>query len=163
MKKIDTHSEVIKILDPVSGLYIKGWKKVCPQCGKTYETASRSQKFCSDECCKKYNKRKSEQKKAYDKAKDYQRLKARAHSLAVEVVRLLGHDQCECCGSTENIQVHHKDLRWLNNSPENLQVLCTKCHNQEHSRIKEEWKSKGLTYETYYSPEEFALYEPTLK
>lgn len=163
MKKIDTHAEVITIVDPESGLSVRGWRKFCPNCGKSYETTSRSQKFCSDDCCKIYTKRKKAQKASYDKAKEYQRLKARAHSLAVEVVRLLGNTTCECCGSTEGLQVHHRDLRYLNNNPSNLQLLCTKCHSRVHSEISSQWRAKGITYESYYSPEEYPLYEPTLK
>lgn len=163
MKKIDTHAEKINAIDPISGLSVVSWKKKCISCGKEYVTTSRSQKFCSDDCCKIYTKRKKAQKASYDKAKEYQRLKARAHSLAVEVVRLLGNTTCECCGSTEGLQVHHKDLRYLNNNPSNLQLLCTKCHAQAHSDMALRWKAEGITYETYYSPEEFALYEPILK
>lgn len=41
---------------------------------------------------------------------------------------------CVRCGSTESIEVHHKDRNRKNNSPSNLEVLCRKCHRSEHRR-----------------------------
>lgn len=31
-----------------------------------------------------------------------------------------------------NLTVHHKDRNIENNSPENLETLCRKCHTEEH-------------------------------
>lgn len=39
-------------------------------------------------------------------------------------------DYCECCGFTEDLQVHHKDWNHINNDPTNLQMLCKYCHVQ---------------------------------
>lgn len=41
--------------------------------------------------------------------------------------------RCECCGSTRNVDVHHKDKDYHNNNPENLQMLCRSCHMKAHS------------------------------
>ena len=38
--------------------------------------------------------------------------------------------QCEACGFTSGLEVHHKDWNHRNNNPENLQVLCKWCHVQ---------------------------------
>lgn len=43
---------------------------------------------------------------------------------------------CECCKSTKNLLVHHKDHNRNNNNIENLQILCTSCHAVVHTRIK---------------------------
>jgi group II intron reverse transcriptase/maturase len=50
--------------------------------------------------------------------------------------------QCERCGNTTALQVHHKHrvgrregknkLKTADNRPEMLEALCKKCHNQEH-------------------------------
>lgn len=46
--------------------------------------------------------------------------------------------ECEKCGATEKLVVHHKDRTstrkngYANNEPENLIVLCRACHINEH-------------------------------
>src|SRR5699024_2997435 len=57
---------------------------------------------------------------------------------------------CEMCLSTKNLDIHHKDENWQNNSPQNLQVLCRSCHTKVH-RKKKQCKvcgkpQKGLGY-----------------
>jgi len=39
---------------------------------------------------------------------------------------------CERCGSNLNILVHHKDENRSNNTLDNLEVLCKKCHQNHH-------------------------------
>jgi hypothetical protein len=41
---------------------------------------------------------------------------------------------CQQCGSTENVQVHHKDYNQRNNDPANLAVLCRTCHARIHGK-----------------------------
>jgi thymidylate synthase ThyX len=41
---------------------------------------------------------------------------------------------CEICGTTESLLVHHIDENRENNSLDNLITLCTKCHQQVHSK-----------------------------
>lgn len=36
------------------------------------------------------------------------------------------------CGSTKNIDVHHKDGNYQNNSSENLMIVCRSCHMMLH-------------------------------
>ena len=40
---------------------------------------------------------------------------------------------CEACGLTQDLQVHHVDTNWRNNSPLNLQTLCLFCHHFWHA------------------------------
>lgn len=53
-------------------------------------------------------------------------------------------EKCECCGLIEwlgkkiPLQLHHKDGNELNNSLENLQILCPNCHAQTDN-----WCSKN--------------------
>lgn len=42
-------------------------------------------------------------------------------------------DQCERCGSEEQIERHHRDRDPYNNTPENVEVLCKPCHVAEHA------------------------------
>jgi len=40
--------------------------------------------------------------------------------------------RCEVCGTKANLHVHHIDLNYQNNLPENLQTLCSSCHKRTH-------------------------------
>jgi len=45
--------------------------------------------------------------------------------------------KCEKCGSTKNLQVHHKHYSNIfNEEPEDLIVLCSRCHAETHGLIK---------------------------
>ena len=52
---------------------------------------------------------------------------------------LTGDNKCYMCGSTKSLVIHHKDGnngrhgRTINNSSENLVILCRKCHPTVHS------------------------------
>jgi 5-methylcytosine-specific restriction endonuclease McrA len=56
----------------------------------------------------------------------YERLRA-------QVLRRDGW-RCQICGSSLNLEVHHKDFRSKggDDSEENLITLCAKCHSQVH-------------------------------
>lgn len=41
--------------------------------------------------------------------------------------------ECECCGSTMRLHVHHVDEDWTNLKDENLQTLCVFCHQFWHA------------------------------
>lgn len=40
--------------------------------------------------------------------------------------------KCSLCNSEHNLHVHHKDHNRENNTVENLQILCAKCHRKHH-------------------------------
>lgn len=153
MKRVNLKSQ--KVIIDQNGIKVQGWSKECPCCHKTYETTSRTQKFCSTECAKVYNSKKRSQKRLYDQNKPIIRLSARSHSLATEVVnQLIALNLIEphcSCGATENLQVHHIDLNWLNNTPSNLQLLCPKCHAEAHAKLEAELKSQGKTLSDFYN------------
>ncbi len=44
-------------------------------------------------------------------------------------------DVCDHCGLTVTLQRHHKDHNPMNNAPENIALLCVKCHGTEHKKI----------------------------
>jgi len=55
--------------------------------------------------------------------------------------RKLRQDCCEKCGTTENLNTHHKDENLANNSPENIQTLCAACHTGHHwENGKKPWR-----------------------
>jgi 5-methylcytosine-specific restriction endonuclease McrA len=67
---------------------------------------------------------------------------ARYHGLsakaAARLVASVGHCQrCDHDGSESRLGVHHRDRDKHNQSPENLEVLCHRCHMREHARTGE--------------------------
>lgn len=46
---------------------------------------------------------------------------------------------CNRCGDTDGLEVHHIDRNRRNNRPDNLEVLCRKCHANEHHGIGDRW------------------------
>ncbi|MBM4048291.1 MAG: HNH endonuclease [Planctomycetes bacterium] len=43
---------------------------------------------------------------------------------------------CESCGGTMMLSAHHIDGNRKNNSPENIQTLCVRCHSTHHHRVR---------------------------
>src|SRR6516162_6446443 len=39
---------------------------------------------------------------------------------------------CEQCGTTVDLEIHHKNRDWSDNSLSNLQTLCSTCHMKLH-------------------------------
>jgi len=39
---------------------------------------------------------------------------------------------CELCGKSSDLQAHHQNKDWKDNSPENIKTLCRKCHMSQH-------------------------------
>lgn len=134
------------------------WIGVCPRCHKKFETTSRRQKFCSNDCAVKYAKKQKEQKERYSHVKEVERIRVRAHSLALAVFEELCNagireHKCECCGSEEGpFELHHVDTNWLCNTPSNLKYLCKKCHAKVHSDLEKELNEKGILLAEYYNP-----------
>ena len=45
---------------------------------------------------------------------------------------LMPKTHCSVCGSHQNLDIHHIDRNWRNNSLENLICLCRSCHIKTH-------------------------------
>lgn len=135
--------ESSQITEPQAVKKIVVYNKTCPFCKKSFTSTSRNTKFCTPEHREFYNTRRSKSKIFRDENKTLFRFKARAHAMAVDILRAR-HDQlglipqCRRCfkkeGGEEKIKLetHHEDKNFLNNSPENLGYLCVKCHHEEH-------------------------------
>lgn len=50
--------------------------------------------------------------------------------------KLYPANNCEICGTNYDLNRHHKDRNRENNKPDNIQILCRKCHGKHHGR---EW------------------------
>ena len=94
--------------------------KECTFCGKSLigmKDATR-RRYCSKECYRLYKL----SMPLINRSTAHYRAREKKGSL------------CEICSSTANLQVHHKDLNPLNDLPQNLQTLCSKCHHKIHSK-----------------------------
>ena len=50
--------------------------------------------------------------------------------------RKLRRGECEACGATRFLHAHHCDGNQANNSPDNIQTLCTHCHGFWHNVLE---------------------------
>ena len=50
--------------------------------------------------------------------------------------KMVEKDRCNRCGETRWLVIHHRDGVHTNNTPDNLEVLCSPCHSRHH---KQEW------------------------
>ena len=72
------------------------------------------------------------------------RLRLGPHSYKELCRQVLARDnwRCQVCGSRNNLQVHHQQLRSQQGSDEdfNLITLCAECHAQLHSSRSENYR-----------------------
>lgn len=112
--------------------------KHCAYCGKEMHrvrfesgrledlSAFIRRKYCCRECMGK----------AFVKVGTDARGYAPSHHTARKLAYLILNREykCEKCGSTINVDVHHKDGNRNNNVPENIELLCRSCHMKEHNK-----------------------------
>src|SRR5579859_5354533 len=52
-----------------------------------------------------------------------------------EVILERDNHKCKYCGSTENLQIHHKSYKnWQNEREDELITLCSDCHAKIHNK-----------------------------
>lgn len=61
--------------------------------------------------------------------------------------------QCQCCGTKDDLIIHHVDCNKLNNSPSNLITLCGQCHNSIHAKYSNKELRSGNIYKMF--PKQF--------
>lgn len=81
-------------------------------------------KYCNRECMRR----------AFVKTNGEGQSWSSAHHSAREIEYLInGREKvCEVCGSTRNVDIHHKDGNHQNNDESNLMLVCRSCHNKIH-------------------------------
>jgi hypothetical protein len=60
--------------------------------------------------------------------------------------------ECERCGRTNDLHVHHKNKNRMDSTPENLETLCVWCHNQHHAMERRN-NVLGVRRATRWSPQ----------
>ena len=54
--------------------------------------------------------------------------------------------QCETCGTDQQLHIHHVDHDPSNNAPQNLQTLCASCHLKLHWQTRERKPTQPCKY-----------------
>ena len=103
--------------------------KICPVCGKEFETQIRGDRrektTCSHSCSNSF----------FRSGKDNGNWSDDSYR---STCFLYHKKECIICGENKIVEVHHMDENKNNNSPENLVPLCPTHHQYWHSRYKEE-------------------------
>lgn len=110
----------------------------CQRCGSTKKVVN--------ELCKKCSRlKKNKERQAENKLANTPERKADYHeylrSEQWQAVRLKAFEhygrKCLTCGKTENLHVHHNSYKnFKNESLKDVRVLCEKCHDEVHAKIK---------------------------
>ena len=85
---------------------------------------------------KRFYKVKTKKKKELNKRKNYKKylLSDEWANLKIDLFNHRGKE-CEICGSNKNIEVHHNSYKNIfKEEPEDLDILCRKCHTKKHSK-----------------------------
>jgi hypothetical protein len=140
-------------------------ERVCGECGQKYTATGRNQKLCP--CCKAqdiYNRKLAQREynllfgvgSGGNQWGDKNCQWRGGHTVAwaeTKAQKLASTKHCEECGKdlsstigTSNSNgrnghwaIHHMDLNRANNSPENLKLLCKRCHQVIMHNCKEHW------------------------
>lgn len=128
--------EVISLLMkkcPRCGRLIRYGRAYCPTCEKQVsEWREKKREEAKKKYMKKYNKQRDPKYGEFYRSKAWRSLKA--YFLAAHGYR------CERCGAIAEV-VHHKQRiqtpdGWERRlDPTNLELLCNRCHNDEHNRF----------------------------
>ena len=142
------------------------YKRVCPICGKKFETNSGNKKYCSKECSQvKYPVRKKPLFKICENChKRFRAISKNSKFCSLECGRefnkirrpsfrewqslnefVMERDGYKCvkCDSDINLVVHHiiPLVRRGDNSVENLETLCEKCHIKIHKILSKHYRA----------------------
>ena len=110
--------------------------KTCLYCGKELTLEQRHNKYCSSKCQIDYQNQ--EKIKAWKLGEISGAIKNGELSTTIRKYLIKeANYKCQLCGwnkvnPTTNLtplEIHHIDGNYLNNRPENLQVLCPNCHS----------------------------------
>lgn len=105
--------------------------RTCIECGEVFllsigeskRTGKRYHRFCSRRCSKRGAANPKWKGDAASKTAGNYRARNRYAAT-----------KCQRCGAPR-AELHHKDENTLNNSPDNIQILCRRCHMQLDGRL----------------------------
>lgn len=123
--------------------------KMCPVCREYFIPNSNRQEYCEEcsnelarqRCNARYHRNKKLIGREHLRGEN-----ANGYKSGIGLYHLLAKEEgaeCERCGSTIFLLVHHKDRNRENNDRGNLEVLCKSCHQREHLIKDEQGKFAG--------------------
>ncbi len=118
---------------------------ICENCKKVFKgKKDNPNRFCSIECRKKFFRGSNHPCFKDGQSPGY------VYKNIQRSIELLGND-CQICGVTSPIDLHHRDGNPANNPLDgsNWQRLCKSCHRKLHWIPKRKWKSLKEAY-TFY-------------
>jgi len=132
--------------------------KTCLYCGKELTMEQRHNKYCSVKCQCDYQNNEKIQK--WKNNEDNGTIKDGTLSATIRKYLIKqANNQCELCGWNKinpitnlvPLEIHHIDGNYLNNKPENLQVLCPNCHSltPNYKRLNNSARERGIRKKTY--------------
>jgi hypothetical protein len=129
IKQMNFQNFVTGSLKNGKGRMVKMSEIFCKNCGKKIIHRN-NVSFCCMACCISHNHK----NQVWLNRKDYN---------GIGGYRKFKKNECEICGSKENLIVHHKDEDRANNNKNNLKTLCERCHKKGHKtflNFKEAYK-----------------------
>lgn len=123
----------------------KIYNKICVLCGREYQSTSRGQRYCSDTCCEKAQKRKTKVNKArqvrrrrYNETREIQLALSATYKVAERVAFLSLKKECAAGGDPNvegPLELHHKNGIVFDNRPSNLVWLTKSKHAKLHTLL----------------------------
>lgn len=121
------------------------FKKFCHlvSCTKAFESDSRNEKYCTDECklaAKKRGHSRHKRRRSYFRDVDNRRAQSMSRSQARE--QTISEDAFSCCvrcgkmSIAANLECHHRDGNPFNNDKDNRVLVCHPCH----AKSDNEWR-----------------------
>lgn len=133
------------ILDSSNKACVETRREVCIKCGNVIpQTKYKSAKYCSDRCRNAYNSLKSRIKQGLilkpgvgsggnQEGENNHQWTGKSGSAGCKRAMKKLPKICNRCGSLEDLLAHHIDEDITNNSLDNFEILCKKCHQLHHT------------------------------
>lgn len=115
-------------------VYMKRSPKLCKMCNEEYTPTGANQKRCG-KCVGAYNKKvMTDYYKANYSKKGYNQSGTKNNNWqgGIGTYSREVKSTCERCTSKKHLVVHHKNHNRYDNTKDNLETLCRKCHQEEH-------------------------------
>lgn len=139
------------ILDSSNKACVETRREVCIKCGSAIpQTRNKNAIFCSDRCRNAYNSLKYRINKGLilkpgvgsggnQEGKNNHQWTGKSGSSGCRRAIKVIPNVCNRCGSLKDLLAHHIDKDRTNNSLENFEILCKKCHQLHHTENRRDF------------------------
>ena len=128
------------------------YKRICIKCGGQFYTGNLHVRQCN--FCRWASKGK--------------RIRSRTFWKNKKIVLERDEYRCQCCGCSEDkkrtnkLVAHHIDVDFQNNSPSNLIILCTQCHQSLHKKYTKYTLRRSNIYKLFADNAKFGEFGKNL-